>query len=73
LQQRQGDPDIADPQYLDYDARFTHDIQARYTFDDRFTLYAGVNNFTNQGPDIGELFYPVSALGGSSTRGSMRG
>ena len=58
-----NDPDIAPSAYYNYSERFTHDIQARYRLNDNFTLYGGVNNFTNQEPDRGSLDTPVSPLG----------
>lgn len=58
-----GDPDIAEERFLEYDPRFTHDVQVRYAFADQFSVYAGVNNLTDQMPDTGQLFYPVSATG----------
>ncbi len=61
--ERQGEPDIAASGYLDYKARMTHDVQVRWSPDDNYTLYAGIDNFTDQRPDTGESFYPVSAVG----------
>ncbi|MBI1251194.1 MAG: TonB-dependent receptor plug domain-containing protein [Alphaproteobacteria bacterium] len=58
-----GDPAIAAPEYLYYDARSVHDFQARYDFSSVWSVYAGVNNFTDQEPDIGEVAYPVNPLG----------
>ncbi|MET0545735.1 MAG: TonB-dependent receptor, partial [Caulobacterales bacterium] len=63
LQEIAGEPDIADGQYLKYSEKFSHDIQARWNVDDHYEIYAGVDNFTDQRPDIGESFYPVSAVG----------
>ncbi|MNR29664.1 TonB dependent receptor [compost metagenome] len=48
---------------MDYSARKTHDIQVRYNYDDRVSVYGGVNNVGNQGPDRGVLDYPVNPLG----------
>lgn len=62
-QERRGSADIVAPQYRKYDARFTHDVQVRYGFDNGVAIYGGVNNLTNQKPDIGKDFYPVSAVG----------
>ena len=41
----------------------THDIQARYGFANGVSVYGGIDNFTDQEPDIGMTFYPVSAVG----------
>jgi hypothetical protein len=35
----------------------------RFAFDNGVAVYGGVNNLTNQEPDLGEDFYPVSAVG----------
>ncbi len=41
----------------------THDVQVRYSFRDGADIYAGVNNFLDQEPDIGSLGTPVSPVG----------
>ena len=56
-------PDLVDPQYAEFDARSTHDIQARWEFNERFTLYGGVNNLFDQQPDQFSESYPVSPVG----------
>lgn len=64
LQQLQGNPDLSDPKYFKYKERWEHDIQFAYDVADNFTFYGGVNNFTDQKPDIAALAgYPVSAVG----------
>lgn len=61
---RRSQPDdLIDPGLEKFDARSTHDIQARWTVDDRFTLYGGVNNLFDQQPDEFSESYPVSAVG----------
>ncbi len=53
-----------DPRYIMYKERWEHDIQVSYDIEERFTLYGGINNFTDQQPDIAAGFaYPVSAIG----------
>ena len=53
-----------DPRYVMYKERWEHDIQLSFDVQKRFTLYGGVNNFTDQQPDIAAGFgYPVSAIG----------
>jgi outer membrane receptor protein involved in Fe transport len=60
----EGRPDdYVDPRYKDYSERSTHDIQARYTLNDRASVYGGINNFTDQQPDRGQIAYPVSPMG----------
>ena len=57
-------PDLADPKYVLLKERWEHDIQVSYEIADRFTLYGGINNFTDQQPDIAAGYgYPVSAVG----------
>lgn len=63
LQQRRSNPDIADPRYFDYDAKLTQDLYARYDFVNGLSVFAGVNNFTDEKPDLGEVDYPVSPVG----------
>lgn len=53
-----------DPRYIMYKERWEHDVQVSYDVEKRFTLYGGINNFTDQQPDIAAGFaYPVSAIG----------
>jgi outer membrane receptor protein involved in Fe transport len=57
-----GDPDLASKENLYYDARHTHDLYVGYDFNDKYRVYAGVNNIFNQKPDLA-TYYPVSPLG----------
>ncbi|MDP3209317.1 MAG: TonB-dependent receptor, partial [Rhodoglobus sp.] len=63
LQERNSNPDIVDSRYFDYDAKLTQDFYARYELLDGLAVFGGVNNFTNEKPDIGEYDYPVSPIG----------
>ncbi len=56
-------PDIVEERYQKIDARFTHDVQVSMLVEERFNFYLGVNNLFNQLPDVGQTFYPVSAVG----------
>ena len=58
-----GDPDIVEPRFRYYDHKFTHDIQGRLDLDSGLSMYAGINNFLDQSPDIGADAYPVLPLG----------
>jgi iron complex outermembrane recepter protein len=62
-QATEDDPDIVAPEFINFDARFTHDFQVAFNVNDRFRFYGGVNNAFNQEPDVGSTFYPVSAVG----------
>lgn len=59
----EASPNIAPPAYMYYNAKSSHDLQVRYQADERFTLYAGVNNLTDQRPDPNSFDYPISAMG----------
>ena len=63
FQQRRADADLVAPEYRKYDAKLTHDVQVRYSLANGLSVYGGVNNLTNQKPDLGAVFYPVSAVG----------
>lgn len=58
-----SNPDMVEPRYRYFDAKFTHDLQGRWDFANGVSFYAGVNNFLDQEPDIGANTYPVSPLG----------
>jgi len=46
------------------DEYFIHDLSASYTFmDDRFEIYGGVNNLTDEDPFVTERAYPVNPVG----------
>ena len=45
------------------DAITIHDINASYIFADRYRVYGGVNNLTDEVPFITEFAYPVNPLG----------
>lgn len=62
-EQLAGDPDYADPQYLQFPAKWEHDVQVSYDFDERFNLYAGVLNVFDAKPTFDFNYYPVSAMG----------
>lgn len=57
-----ANPDISDPKYIFYKERVEHDIRISAEFDDRFTIYGGINNLFNAKPDF-TLDYPVSPYG----------
>ena len=42
---------------------WTHDLNARFSINDRLSIYGGVNNVTGVKPFITERAYPASARG----------
>lgn len=59
-------PDIAAEEWKYYDERFVQDVQVRYELENGVSMYAGVNNLTDQEPQpagFGDASYPVSGLG----------
>lgn len=57
-----GDPDMASPENIYYDALKQHDLSLAYDFRDTVEFFAGVRNLTDQKPDYSVL-YPISAVG----------
>lgn len=63
-EQLRGNPDLSDPVFFYFKERWEHDLQIAYNVEDRFTFYAGVNNFTDQRPDIAaNSGIPISPVG----------
>lgn len=60
---RNSQPDYVASGMWNYPERSLHDVQVRYSFDDRVTVYGGVNNLTNEEPSWSEYDYPVSPQG----------
>ena len=58
-----ANPDIAESRFHDYREKRLHDMHVAYDLQETTRLYAGVNNLTDEEPDIGQVFYPVSAIG----------
>ena len=58
-----NNPNIVAEKYMQFDSALTHDIYGSYTFNDSVTVYLGINNVTDETPDIGETSYPVSFIG----------
>ncbi|MBB4858695.1 outer membrane receptor protein involved in Fe transport [Novosphingobium chloroacetimidivorans] len=57
-------PSYVAPEYFRFKELWQHDIRAQYQVGEAFAFYAGVNNFTNQKPDIGfETNVPISPVG----------
>lgn len=60
-----ANPDLSDPKFFFYSRRWEHDVQAAYEVQkDRFSVYAGVNNLTDEQPDVASGgAYPYSPRG----------
>ena len=58
-----SDPNFVAPKYKYIKAKGEHDLYAAYDFNDMIQLYGGVNNFTDQKPDIGQPLLPTEPLG----------
>jgi outer membrane receptor protein involved in Fe transport len=59
----EDDPDIVAPEYIFIKERWEHELQASFDVDQRFNIYAGVNNLFDTKPDVGLPNYPVSSIG----------
>ncbi|MEH3108353.1 MAG: TonB-dependent receptor [Sphingomonas fennica] len=60
----EGRPDYVDPRYFRFKELWQHDLQLSVQATERFSVYGGVNNLTDQKPDIGfETNVPISPLG----------
>jgi iron complex outermembrane receptor protein len=63
-EQLQANPDLSDPKYFFYKAKWEHEVQVGYTWNDSsYRAYAGVNNLFDAKPAAGAKSYPVSFLG----------
>ncbi len=59
-----ANPDLSDPRFFKYKERWEHDIQVAVRANENFSFYGGVNNFTDQQPDVAALSgTPVSPVG----------
>jgi outer membrane receptor protein involved in Fe transport len=61
--QVEDDPDIVAPEYLYFKERWEHEAQASFNVNNRFNIYAGVNNLFDTKPDVGSSAFPVSSVG----------
>lgn len=59
---RAGNPDIASPENIDYDAYDMHTLTLAFDFKGSYRLYAGVRNLTDERPDY-SLNYPINPVG----------
>lgn len=66
-ERRESNPNYVPEGYWTYSEKATHDVQVQYNLEDRYSFYAGVNNFTNQEPDRGTT--GVSTTGAAAFTG----
>ncbi|MEO1246818.1 MAG: TonB-dependent receptor [Pseudomonadota bacterium] len=59
----ENNPDIAAPEFVEYDEQLVQNIQVRYDPSETWSFYGGINNIADREPDIGATFFPVSAVG----------
>lgn len=64
-EQEAANPDYVAKEYIWYKEKWEHDLYASYSVDDRFDIYAGINNVFDTKPDVGAVAYPISAVGRS--------
>jgi len=62
-QQRQSEPDIAAGKYLDYNDAFVQNVYTQYSWKHGVSFFLGVDNITDEQPDVARVYYPVSAVG----------
>lgn len=64
-EQEAGNPDYVARQYIWFKQKWEHEIFVGYDVDERFNIYAGINNLFDTKPDVGGVGYPISAVGRS--------
>lgn len=64
-EQEAANPDYVAPEYIWFKEKWEHELYFSHDVDDRFTMYAGVNNLFDTKPDVGGVAYPISAVGRS--------
>jgi outer membrane receptor protein involved in Fe transport len=58
-----ANPDMVESRFRYFDHKLTQDIHGQVALANGLSIYAGINNFMDQLPDIGANTYPVSPLG----------
>jgi outer membrane receptor protein involved in Fe transport len=64
-EQEAANPDYVPSQYIWFKEKWEHELFISYDVDERFNIYAGVNNLFDTKPDVGGVAYPISAVGRS--------
>lgn len=64
-EQERANPDYVAPEYIWYKEKWEHELYVAYSVDDKYDIYAGINNLFDMKPDVAATGYPVSAVGRS--------
>lgn len=64
-EQEAANPDYVPEGYFWFKEKWEHELFVSYDVDERFNIYAGVNNLFDTKPDVGAVAYPISAVGRS--------
>lgn len=64
-EQEAANPDYVPSGFIWYKQKWDHEMFIGYDIDERFNIYAGVNNLFDMKPDVGASGYPISAVGRS--------
>jgi iron complex outermembrane recepter protein len=64
-EQEAANPDYIASQYIWYKEKWEHELYVSYDVDEKFNIYAGVNNLFDTKPDVGAVAIPISAVGRS--------
>lgn len=64
-EQEAANPDYVPSEFIWYKEKWEHELFISYDVDERFNVYAGINNLFDTKPDVGGVAYPISAVGRS--------
>ena len=64
-EQEMGNPDYVERKYIWYKEKWEHELFISYDIEDRYEIYAGINNLWDTKPDVAGVAYPISAVGRS--------
>lgn len=64
-EQEAANPDYLPAKYIWYKEKWEHELFVSYDVNDKFNIYAGINNLFDSKPDVGATAYPISAVGRS--------
>ncbi|WP_447724250.1 TonB-dependent receptor plug domain-containing protein [Sphingomonas koreensis] len=64
-EQEAANPDYVPREFIWFKEKWEHELYVSYDIDERFNVYAGINNLFDTKPDVGGVAYPISAVGRS--------